>query len=1333
MNTQLRRLAGVLLLVLAAVNTSLVGGSPPAARAADVTTVGLYQYGLALCLGCTVQPDYTFWSTTYGQGNSQALLSNPGVYAQANPPLQAWIAPQQMTGTVPLFDCAIGTNYYFNSLASNCEGSSTNSFTGFDGIDGYVYTSPTAIPSGTQAVPLYRCTAYFFGGQDWFMTATSPTCGGVPGYSYDSFLGYGLASSYDYSANAPNSGSGVTYPGCTPTPDGIQTCTPLPTNSTPACAAQTNTVCIVSTFPAGGPVNPCPAGGVQVSNGCLNFSGAAPTYAGVQAPCLSSLLVKLGVACGTGTFPLTPPWPLPSSSNAQVHNGPPPYDTLVVGDAASAGAYTSDEANFVYTVLGLCMGDGAGPSSLQVNFNQYVGVFGEHNTAQGLTPAADLGLTQAQAEAGVVAWVPPQCLHWYVDAPLDYDTYQQDLAGSGPDSIGSGTITFPTGSLANIQDPPGNGFAGATCGTSGAVVCVLNEQDLVTRLLPYDLAYARSLPAAIVAAETSFTFAQRELGFISQGCPSGQDMVFNPSQQQITNAFSSASAIFVATTGVSLEPGRIECITIPQVQCQSATSRLFGGGASFLNWINYLMDPISFAGEGCSYTIMSVSDPVSEGIEELRDGTEEFYEIDQECCFLNSSPEAEDIFGFTIPEEGAAAAARSEAVTSLTAQQAVASNVTPQVAVALDSRQQSTTSVVASSSDPAPAGSTVTYTAMVSGASTPTGTVTFSDTNGAICQNVPVQSGKATCQADAGNAGAHYILAGYSGDANLAPSFSPDALYQEVDPTNQSITFTSPAQTTYTYGSVSSFTVAATASSGLPVSLSIDAGSATVCSLSDGTVTVLSGGTCTIDASQGGNINYHATSGSLAITIGKVNQSITFTSPAQTTYTYGSVASFAVAATASSGLPVSLSIDAGSATVCSVSGGTVTILSGGICTVDASQAGNSSYNGTSGSLVITIAKAGQTITFGPLSDVTYGDPSFTLSAQGGASGNPVTFAANPGTVCTATGTNGTTINNIGVGTCTVAANQAGNASYNAAPQVSQSFQVKPAPASVVIPSSDSSPFQVATPGGTANTHLSVSISASQGDITTATVTYTLTPIGPGASYSCTVALTASGASATSSDGATCTAPGVSGGGSPLSVGVTFDGVAVNVYTLTVTVGGNYTGSGTNVVTIYDPSLGFATGGGTVRHNGVTAHYGFTARYLKSGRIQGCVVYVEHQASGDMVVKSNAVGSLTIVVPASPDTEPTIAYIQGKATANRVDNYSFMVTAIDYGEPGTNDQFGFQLKDPSGTVVSSLTFAPMTISGGNIVVHRYAACTPAGGGRRAGKEKPCHDIGCTCRS
>ena len=90
--------------------------------------------------------------------------------------------------------------------------------------------------------------------------------------------------------------------------------------------------------------------------------------------------------------------------------------------------------------------------------------------------------------------------------------------------------------------------------------------------------------------------------------------------------------------------------------------------------------------------------------------------------------------------------------------------------------------------------------------------------------------------------------------------------------------------------------------------------------------------------------------------------------------------------------------------------------------------------GTSPSIVVN--NANQTISFGPLAGKTYGDAPFAVSATA-SSGLPVSFSilSGPATVA------GSTVTITGAGTVTVRAAQAGNASWNAATNVDQSFGV----------------------------------------------------------------------------------------------------------------------------------------------------------------------------------------------------------------------------------------------------------------------------------------------------
>ena len=90
----------------------------------------------------------------------------------------------------------------------------------------------------------------------------------------------------------------------------------------------------------------------------------------------------------------------------------------------------------------------------------------------------------------------------------------------------------------------------------------------------------------------------------------------------------------------------------------------------------------------------------------------------------------------------------------------------------------------------------------------------------------------------------------------------------------------------------------------------------------------------------------------------------------------------------------------------------------------------------------------QSITFTPPALGIAGQ-SATLSATGGASGNPVVFSVDPSSgvgVCSVSGVDGATLSYSQAGTCVVDADQAGNASYGAAPTVTAIITVDQTPA-----------------------------------------------------------------------------------------------------------------------------------------------------------------------------------------------------------------------------------------------------------------------------------------------
>ncbi|HEX8189231.1 MAG TPA: aryl-sulfate sulfotransferase, partial [Pyrinomonadaceae bacterium] len=171
---------------------------------------------------------------------------------------------------------------------------------------------------------------------------------------------------------------------------------------------------------------------------------------------------------------------------------------------------------------------------------------------------------------------------------------------------------------------------------------------------------------------------------------------------------------------------------------------------------------------------------------------------------------------------------------------------------------------------------------------------------------------------------------------------------------------------------------------------------------------------------------------------GGVDQTVSFDAIAAQTYG----GTLDLGATASSGLPVGFRVVSGPATL---SGHTLTFTGAGDVIVQADQDGNIKYNPAPAvRRTITVNKASQTITFGALTDKTFGDTSFTPVAT--ASSNlAVSFAA--AGPCTFSGGK---VNLTGAGSCTVTASQAGDTNFGPATSVPRSFTISKAGSTTAV-------------------------------------------------------------------------------------------------------------------------------------------------------------------------------------------------------------------------------------------------------------------------------------------
>lgn len=214
------------------------------------------------------------------------------------------------------------------------------------------------------------------------------------------------------------------------------------------------------------------------------------------------------------------------------------------------------------------------------------------------------------------------------------------------------------------------------------------------------------------------------------------------------------------------------------------------------------------------------------------------------------------------------------------------------------------------------------------------------------------------------------------------------------------------------------------------------------------------------------------------------SQSITFTSSAPSAATVGGATYNVTATGGASGNPVTFSIDATASAVCSIAGSTVSFIGTGTCVIDANQAGNANYATAAQvqqSFTVSAAttKTNQSITFNKPTNKTMLQSPVTVSATA-SSGLPVTFTTTTPAVCTPGGTNGETITLVAKGTCTVQANQAGNAVYAAATAVNRSFTVSQASQTIT--------FTVLTKKTLLESPVTVAATASSG----LTVTFTTT-------------------------------------------------------------------------------------------------------------------------------------------------------------------------------------------------------------------------------------------------
>jgi large repetitive protein len=542
-----------------------------------------------------------------------------------------------------------------------------------------------------------------------------------------------------------------------------------------------------------------------------------------------------------------------------------------------------------------------------------------------------------------------------------------------------------------------------------------------------------------------------------------------------------------------------------------------------------------------------------------------------------------------------------------------------------------------------------------------TGAITYSVGASTACSvsgaTLSITQGTGTCSVTATKA----ADANYSSATSVAATITVQSANQAALTVNAS----SPA----TYNTQQTLTTTGGSGTG---AITYSVGASTACSVSGATLSITSGtGTCSVTATKAADANYNSTT-SVAATV-----TVQLATQAALTVNVASPAAYnmqqTLTTTGGSGTGA-ITYSVGASTACSVSGATLSITSGtGTCSVTATKAADANYSSTTSTAAsVTVQPANQTITFTPASPVTYGISPITLSATGGASGNPVTFSLVSGPAMLS----GTTLTVTGIGTINLTANQAGNANYSAATPVSQSIVVNQAPLTVAA-NNAMRVYGVVNPTFTGSVMGAVDGNTfTESFSTTATITsnagpYNIVPTAMGADladYSVTVQ---DGTLTISQAGSTTSLVTTSGSITP--------GQSV---TLTAQVTSATTGTPTGSVNFYDG----ATLLDTAPLSAGTAS--FTTSALSAG--------ITHQLtavySGDINFTASSTSQSTPVVVAALDFTLSPAVPVGQSVnAGATATYQVVVAPLYGTYPGTVTFTVTGL--PSGAVA---TFAPSSI-------------------------------------
>ncbi|MDI5840221.1 putative Ig domain-containing protein, partial [Shewanella xiamenensis] len=491
---------------------------------------------------------------------------------------------------------------------------------------------------------------------------------------------------------------------------------------------------------------------------------------------------------------------------------------------------------------------------------------------------------------------------------------------------------------------------------------------------------------------------------------------------------------------------------------------------------------------------------------------------------------------------------------------------------------------------------------------------------------------------------------------NSAGTGAASAASNSVTPASpQTITFANPGAQNFG----TSPNLSASSTSGLTVSFS--SSTIGVCTVSGSTLTFVTAGTCTINAEQAGNSSYLA-----AATVSRtfIVNPVVPSAPTIGTATAGDTqASVAfVAPTNTGGTSITgYTVSVSPPDVAPVNGASSPILVTGLTNGQAYTftvtADNSAGTGAASSASNSVTpKSNQTITFANPGAQNFGT-SPTLAATSDSGLIPTFTSSTPG-VCTIT--SGGVLTFVTVGTCTINADQAGNASYLAAVQVSRSFSVN-----AVVPSAPT--IGAATAG---NAQATVSFSApaftggavitgytlvsTPGGITAsgASSPITITGLTNGTSYSFTVAAINSAGTGSPSTASNAVKPN----GAPVISSTALTSATQDAaYSYTLVATDSDVGDSLTLSAVTLPSwLSFNAATGVLSGTPTNANVGSHAVVLRATDVDGLT----------------AEQSFSIVVANVNDAPTITSSAQTSATQDAAYSYTLVATDSDVGDSVT---------------------------------------------------------------